>query len=378
MSVREYLKRMKAIQKNILDFIEKDSFSEEDRQQLFIFFENQKIANNISEIEEILLLISKISKYHHRTPDFFSKIKEILIFFKDSMKKNFTNYNLFNIFSDNKQILLFLFEEKLIIPDYSISCVISNEKFKSKFYPNFFYPEIHDFLNEKLRLEVEKTNNEYNYDFDEFQKLRKIGQNDSYVCQLIQKDLCNDFISYVNKSDISLLSTVVTPSIFETNEFLIKHHPTLIEYSAFFGSIQIFKYLYLNNVELNSSIWIYAIHGQNTDLIHFLEEKQIKPPNNSFMTCFIESIKCHQNKIANYFKKNFLNQNEFNEKLLYKTCIQSRNYKFSPDDLKINYDVFYYLCKNNYLTLVDLFLKAKKLDLNECYSKHISNHFFSL
>ena len=75
-------------------------------------------------------------------------------------------------------------------------------------------------------------------------------------------------------------------------------------------------------------------------------------------------------------KKNFLNQNEFNEKLLYKTCIQSRNYKFSPDDLKINYDVLYYLCKNNYLMLVDLFLKAKKLDLNECYSKHISNHFF--
>lgn len=36
---------------------------------------------------------------------------------------------------------------------------------------------------------------------------------------------------------------------------------------AFFVSIQIFKYLKMNNVELKPSIWSYSIHGKNVDVI---------------------------------------------------------------------------------------------------------------
>ena len=50
----------------------------------------------------------------------------------------------------------------------------------------------------------------------------------------------------------------------------------LIEYASFFGSIQIFKYLYLNgcksNISQNSSIMVYAIHGCNEEIIHILEK----------------------------------------------------------------------------------------------------------
>ena len=68
------------------------------------------------------------------------------------------------------------------------------------------------------------------------------GENDSYRSSLIRQDLIDDFISHVSRTNISLTSKI-EPSIFETNQFLIENKPTLIEYSAFYGSIQICKYL---------------------------------------------------------------------------------------------------------------------------------------
>ena len=51
-----------------------------------------------------------------------------------------------------------------------------------------------------------------------------------------------------------------------------KKKPTLIEYAAFNGSIQIFQYLKMNKVELNEELWSYAIHSGNAQIIHLLEE----------------------------------------------------------------------------------------------------------
>lgn len=58
------------------------------------------------------------------------------------------------------------------------------------------------------------------------------GENDSYICSLIRQDLAEEFISYVNRANTSL-SCKVQPSFFETNAFLVKRSPTLIEYAAF-------------------------------------------------------------------------------------------------------------------------------------------------
>ena len=59
---------------------------------------------------------------------------------------------------------------------------------------------------------------------------------------------------------------------------------TLIEYADFFGSIQIFNYLRKNGAELESSLWIYAVHGQNPEIINFLEENKIFPSKNDVLT----------------------------------------------------------------------------------------------
>ena len=84
---------------------------------------------------------------------------------------------------------------------------------------------------------------------ENFEENRKIGENHNHICKLIRNDLIDEFISYVNLKNIPL-QTKIDNSIFETNLGLIDSNITLIDYAAFHGSTQIFKYLYLNNAKI--------------------------------------------------------------------------------------------------------------------------------
>ena len=179
-------------------------------------------------------------------------------------------------------------------------------------------------LSQKIQIEI--TSN--------FEENRKIGENDNYISKLIQNDSVEEFISYINKTNISLIS-YIQPSIFETHSFLLKNKPTLIEYAAFFGSIQIFQFLRFNKVNLESihfdltpSLWYYSIHGKNADIIHILEENHIEPKYNSFQDCFEEAIKCHHNDIANYFLNNFLPNQKENNIDVYIQYLKNYNFLF--------------------------------------------------
>ncbi|KAK8838967.1 hypothetical protein M9Y10_032427 [Tritrichomonas musculus] len=67
----------------------------------------------------------------------------------------------------------------------------------------------------------------------------------------------------------------VKSSVFENKSM------TLIEYLGFFGSIHIFQYLTMNNVELKPSLGLYAVQSRNAELIHLIVSYQINPPNDN-------------------------------------------------------------------------------------------------
>ena len=136
----------------------------------------------------------------------------------------------------------------------------------------YLYPKIKEFIDEKLQKQIEELIlQKYSETISSFEEKCQIGENDSYICSLIRSDSVEEFISYVNRTNLSLL-TKIKPSFYETNSFLIDKEPTLIEYASFFGSIQIIQYLKYNKVPLTSSLRLYAIHSNNPELIHFLEE----------------------------------------------------------------------------------------------------------
>ena len=116
-------------------------------------------------------------------------------------------------------------------------------------YIEYFLPEIKAYYD---RFIVNKQNISNQYQKiqklisakpeEKFEEKRRIGENDNYICQLIQKDSIEDFIIYVSKNNISLNSKI-PQSIYETNIFLINNRKdiTLIEYESFYGSLQIIQ-----------------------------------------------------------------------------------------------------------------------------------------
>ena len=245
-------------------FLDKESDVEENYKNLIDLFTNYKIIDNQYELKSLLYLISNVSNNHYQTPSFVGKIERLLQYLNEDIKKNFSNLKIFDIFHQNKLILLILIDQKIMTFDQSILKRISSEKYFKRSYHHFFFPEIHPLIkNSQINVQnsesrsIENVYEEYdnsnnyednfiddndtieNFDFyqsenfinfvkefsnklpDNFFKQRKIGQNENFICKLIREDLIDEFITYVNQHDYSLNSNV-DQSIYETNSFLIK------------------------------------------------------------------------------------------------------------------------------------------------------------
>ena len=353
MEIRQYIKEKKELYSNIIDFIENESDDDDDH--FFDYIKSKNINDDKNEFELFLLLISRISVNHFINRNISNKIEKILSYFKDPIKQTFSNSEIFNIFIKDKRTLLYLVNERIITIDGSILQIILDTKHQKMQFCSFFYPEIKNMEgNDTFYFPFEE-----NFDLKKFENNRKIGQNDSYICELIRNDSVEEFIQYVNKTNYSLESKIER-SFYETNYFLIKNEPSLIEYAAFFGSIQILNYLRYSKVDLNPSLWVYSIHSSNPDLIHLLEENDVEPPKNekiSFRKCLKESIKCHHNNIFIYINDNLMVSN--NHTKIQKYCYRFYNYQFLTDDL--NETLFPHLCKYQFFNLVKLFLKNNEI-----------------
>lgn len=316
----KYVDQFKNIQSNFLSYIDENNNCEENYENLVSSLENMKIRENKDDLELFLKLVIQISNDHYRTLDFFNKICKVLSLFKEEIKHNYTNIEIFSLFKSNKRLLLFLLEEKLMVIDKEIYNIMLDHKYTNLNYGLYFSPETRPFLMEEVT--------DDNYQFDDMQSMhgfllfmkpflkesmkknpkpnipadfyekRKIGENEDKICELIRKDSLQQFKAYMKKKRIPA-DYEFEPSIYETNSQLMKGGVTnLIEYAAFFGSIQIFKYLASKGVELYPALWNYAVHGNNAKILEFLEEKKLKfhyesmfVKNSDYDSCEPESSK---------------------------------------------------------------------------------------
>ena len=369
MSIPNLISRAKANYENLLNFLE----DEEKGEILFLNLNNIlddiKKYNSKHEFTLFLKILLNIYDNHNRNPNFSRKIELILTFFKKEIQRFYSNSDLFNFFKSNKKILLFLIKENMLIID---NCIIkeflSSQKYYDTNYPQFFLKECEPFFNDDSLFESEEGFlPEYWIEEDElelpenFEMNREIGENENYICKLIRNDSIEEFVAYMTKTNYSLNSEI-TSSIYETNSFLVKkqsseNKPKLIEYAAFYGSIQIFQYLMLNGVKLEPTLWLYSIHSNNPDLIHILERNEIQfDPK----LLFKESVKCHHNEIANYIKENYLCN--FSDDIEY--ALKYCNFAFIDQDSNMK-DYLYSLCIYDYSIFVDLLMKEKDLDINK-------------
>ena len=415
MDIQNYFAQKKELYEKLQLFIDNDDIAQINFTNLMKIINKQNIQNDRNEFKLFIYLIDSIAQNHQRVPQFINKIEQILTELKENIKQTLSNLEIFNIFKENKRIILFLFQSQIITIDETIFkeihkntnpivSIIQKSKPLNKpviirgnqvrqinnpmillnkdliirseidiyNFEYFFYPEFKNYYSESDRKNIENEFRKIYGEFiiDEFLEKRKIGENDSYICQLIRQDSIDEFISFVNRQCISPMSKIPS-SIFETNQLLIGKNPTLIEYAAFFGSIQICRYLMFNILELQSSLWIYVIHSRNAELIHLFEEKSIQPPGNKYEKCLEESVKCHHNEIAQYIYDNLIDdetkinnlETNFDENIL-AYSFHYYNYSFFPNEFN-NKFIFFYSCQYNYINLVKLFLKSTKVDLNQ-------------
>ena len=370
--IKDFFKQMNNIQNAILEAIENES-NQDFLSDLINNLDNQKCLKDKHSLKRVLHLISKIAKNHYRCPQFFDKIKLIINEYKKEIQQYYSNWEIFNIFKGNKFIILFLLEQKIIKPTDENYYIIINDKNTSKYYPHYFYPEFINFFDDKLRNKIENDiitltgNNKIIQNLSVFNERRKIGENDSQICQLIRQDSIDEFIIYVNQTNYFLSSTI-NCSIFETNGFLLKNKTSLINYAAFHGSIQIFKYLYLNQVPIESSTFLYAIHSQNPIMIHFIEENIDKTLliKSLYKRAFYESIKCHHNEIASY-----LYNNKNLEQINYIKCLKKYNFEYSME-MHLDDAMFVYSAKYDFYDIVNFLLLNQDVHINRLETL---NHF---
>lgn len=81
MSIQRILEENQNIQSSLLDFIDDESNTNENFQTLQKFFNDYKIREDLHKLKSLLLMLVKISNDHHRIPDLYVKIEQILLFF---------------------------------------------------------------------------------------------------------------------------------------------------------------------------------------------------------------------------------------------------------------------------------------------------------
>ena len=314
---QQYTKKMQVIEESILNLLEEEEPQPKDYDKINELINNTKTEFKQQDSRQILYLLINIAENHYKTPGFFDRIFTLI----KLILQDLGNFDLFNVFKDHKLLLLYLFQNKIIQPTKHIKDIIYDNQYEENKYDYYFFPEFRHFFEKEGYYSTYHEKREHFFNSEEkFEEKRKSGENDSYICQLIRNDSIKEFIIYINKNNINF-SSQINESVFETNPLLLTKKPSLIEYAAFYGSIQIFQYLLINKAEITSELSIYAIHGRNESIIQLLEENQIKFYR---WPCLMESIKCHHNEIANYIK-NQMEENEINKSLFF-SCLQYHNF----------------------------------------------------
>ena len=121
--------------------------------------------------------------------------------------------------------------------------------------------------------------------------------------------------------------------------------------------------MFTQKCHLSQKIWLAAIHGRNPEIIHILEEKEIKPEDSSYLECLSLAIKCHHNELVNYLLDNYVKNEDISSFIMEKS-LKSHNFALIQPEM-INSNSFYELCKRNYYILAKLVLENdKNIDIN--------------
>lgn len=180
MEIEAYLTEIKEIHTTLLNFIESTDDFDAQFKALIEILEKRDIVHKKEEVDLFCKLISKIADNHHRTSDFFTKLEKIFRYIIED-----TPTPISNLIPDyknyNKQVLFFLFKDKILEPDESfLNTFLQNKpnqatfskenhnEFQSYYY---LYPVIKKFIDNEIQKQIEEEIfKKFDVDLSEFEK----------------------------------------------------------------------------------------------------------------------------------------------------------------------------------------------------------------
>ncbi|OHT03184.1 hypothetical protein TRFO_06871 [Tritrichomonas foetus] len=311
---------------------------------VYQFLDEKDIQSNFAIYEGILNLIahaSLIRSMNQYSPTILRKILKKLIKYHD-LKNKINQSTIFSIFMKSKVLLLFLLHKNVI----DISLLLNEIRLKNqgKYFFEFFLPETQkgdEFLFKSLLqkyINIDDDIKKYYSDKEElYEWARYAGHsNDALAVHIISDDL-KEFISYIaNSSTLKEFdyNAKLELSPFEFNIDIINAYKSntrqnaensglsLIEYAMAFGSINIFRFLWLQKAEIQKESLQYAIIGGNYEIIHILEEESKYKFDISDIH---KSIEYHRNTITDYLLNS---RNNINRSSYFQEYIKAHNYQY--------------------------------------------------
>lgn len=130
----------------------------------------------------------------------------------------------------------------------------------------------------------------------------------------------SQIINYITKDNIEefqkVFSTIKSPSVLRIEGLpipFLQNRPTYIQYAAYTGSIQVFKYLFLQQIcildcdSFGRSLFLYALVGGNPEIVHIVHQYLVqKNLNLKITTDFLQIvIQSGNNSILQWILTNF-------------------------------------------------------------------------
>ncbi|OHS98988.1 hypothetical protein TRFO_34635 [Tritrichomonas foetus] len=178
------------------------------------------------------------------------------------------------------------------------------------------------------------------------------------LIDLIRIDDLEKFQSIVTYSNIELSKNITGPSDLRS---LIPKEVFFMDVAAFYGSVKIFKYLFLNKELIPLHIGLPAVAGGNPEIIHLLESNKIV-----FKDTLDIAIRFNHNEIAKYLHDNT------GQQYTLKSLVEAIRYnniemaiqllpQFKPEELL---EPIIQAAKNGYLLIVKIICSVNGVDHN--------------
>lgn len=165
-----YCQEFQKVQDCILIYLREpnDANDQTSLKNLFSELNNQHIIENEDQFNQFLRIIAVIGSHYRNSSNLYSKLNTILNEYKNIIKNNYSNEEIFSIFLHNEPILLFLLKENIFHFDSDLKYLLDNDDHKEQ--KNFFFPT--EEINEKYQEE---------------------GQNHTQICKIIRSDDLHSF-----------------------------------------------------------------------------------------------------------------------------------------------------------------------------------------